>query len=113
MQANVSSNLRKRVADRERGFESRRGHHKCWEVGRSQLRVRPLSREPVTTLAVLLEHREGIRSLNDHRVRSELRARLPDVRGLLRRDVPRARPILRRLLVGPLARTPFAMERGH
>jgi len=30
MQSNVPSLLRKRVADRKRGFESRRGHHRSW-----------------------------------------------------------------------------------
>ena len=61
-------------------------------------------------LATELEEMKGRRDvawLDDRHLRQELRARVTDARGLLGRNVPQTRQILRKLLVGRLACEPF------
>ena len=58
-------------------------------------------------LEALSGRRPDILNLGESRLREELRARVRDVRGLLGRDIPRTRQILRKLLVTPLTCAPF------
>ena len=54
-----------------------------------------------------MKGRRDVAWLDDRHLRQELRARVTDARGLLGRNVPQTRQILRKLLVGRLACEPF------
>lgn len=59
--------------------------------------------------------RGQVEQLDERRLRDALRARVRDVRQLLKGDIPRAREVLRKLLPGPLVCTPFddGARRGY
>jgi hypothetical protein len=63
-------------------------------------------------LEALTGRKQAAASLDVERLRRELRRRVADVRGLLGRDIPRSRQILKRLLVGRLTCEGFE-ERGR
>src|SRR5439155_5812384 len=56
----------------------------------------------VAELEALTGRRQAAASLDVERLRRELRRHVAEIRGLLGKDIPRTRQILRRLLVGRL-----------
>ena len=99
--------LERELADVEarlqRGLDALLAGTEAADELRARLRVEKDRKAALTAELGALKGRRGdVAPFDERRLLEELRARVRDVRGLLGRDIPRTRQILRRLLVGRL-----------
>ena len=99
--------LERELADVEarlqRGLDALLAGTEAADELRTRLRVEKDRKAALTAELGALKGRRGdVAPFDERRLLEELRARVRDVRGLLGRDIPRTRQILRRLLVGRL-----------